>query len=77
VKAIILMSFDPSQQRPVMVLKSSHAVLIQAIQIDPQSRPTNYGGMISRYWILDPAGSGKPEPREPAEICVADAIIAF
>jgi Papain-like cysteine protease AvrRpt2 len=65
-----------SQQRPVMILKSSHAVLIQAIQIDPQSR-SNYGGMISQYWILDPAGTGKPEPVEPAAICLADAIIAF
>jgi hypothetical protein len=61
-----------SRGRPVILLRSSHAVLLQSVEIAGGTTD-----MIRRYWILDPLGNGKPEVKEPAEICTSDAIIAL
>lgn len=58
--------------RPVMILKSSHAVLIQAVEI-----ASGTADIIARYRILDPAGNGNIETRDPLDLCTADAIIAL
>jgi hypothetical protein len=58
--------------RPAIALKSAHAVVIQAVEIADGAPDA-----IWRYKILDPAGDGKIETREPLEMCTADAFIAF
>ena len=59
-------------RRPVIALISSHAVLIQAIEI-ASGTPDS----IRRYYILDPAKDGHVERREALEMCTAAGFVAL
>lgn len=61
-----------SRRRPVIALIASHAVLIQAIEVDIGATDT-----IKRYYILDPAKDGKIERKEAIEMCTAAGFIAL
>jgi Papain-like cysteine protease AvrRpt2 len=60
------------RRRPVIALKASHAILVQGVEIAGGT-----ADMISKWRILDPAGDGRIEERDPLEMCTADAFIAF
>jgi hypothetical protein len=61
-----------ARNRPVIALISSHAVLIQAIEI-ASGTPDS----IRRYYILDPAKDGRVEPREALDMCRAAGFVAL
>jgi Papain-like cysteine protease AvrRpt2 len=58
--------------RPIIALKSSHAILVQGVEI-----ANGTPDLIAKWRILDPAGDGRVETRDPLEMCTADAFIAF
>ena len=61
-----------ARRHPVVALVSSHAVLIQAIEI-----ASGTPDMIRRYYILDPAKDGRIERREALEMCGAAGFVAL
>jgi hypothetical protein len=65
-------SVFPGTKTGTIALGSSHAVLIQAVEIADGT-----SDMIAKYTILDPAGDGHLETREPLEMCTSDAFVAF
>jgi hypothetical protein len=62
-----------SHQRPVIILNSSHAVLVQGIDYETDGTTI----VIRNYRILDPAGDGQVESKPALIYCRADAIITF
>ena len=58
--------------RPVIALKSSHAVLIQGLEIEPGTPD-----LIRNYHILDPNGNGTIDVLNPLEMCTTDAFIVL
>jgi hypothetical protein len=61
------------RQRPVIILSSSHAVLVQGIDYETDGRTI----VLRKYRILDPAGDGQVESKPALTYCRADAFITF
>ena len=62
-----------SRQRPVIILNSSHAVLVQGMDYETDGRTI----VVRDYRILDPDGDGQIESKPALAYCRADAIITF
>jgi hypothetical protein len=65
-----------SRNRPVIMLRSGHAVLVVGADFLVGTHPY-YLVVIKNLKILDPAGSGEIEDRSAFNLCSADAFIAY